>query len=363
MKRRIALHRNSVNLIWKLIILVFGSIFWITSIRNQAYLSDYHGAVSIRYKEPVLTSQEIDHIIQGMVSKEDRNIPEVTLWQRDEDMILTNEERNTSVSVGLITVVGDMTKVYPNSMLYGGYLSRGDASGCVIDKNTAYQLFHSENAVGLTINLEHKEYTISGIMRDMSSNIMIVQEENQAFSKNEGKSYSCMELAFSDTENAKYLAENFIRSNGLGTPTVYIDGYMYQKLSYLLIHIPLWFSAMLLILYFARRVNKLKGSVVLFVGGWLGIILFSALLIRITNVHIYYSSSMLPTLWSDFEFWGNQWKLLKSSLNHIEGSILYYNDIMLIKRMGLVLSGVALTVLSQVLGIKINYIAKKAASY
>jgi hypothetical protein len=168
-----------------------------------------------------------------------------------------------------------------------------------------------------------------------------------------------MELVFSDTENAKYLAEKFINTYSLGTPAVYIDGYMYQKISFLLVHIPLWFSAMLLILYFARKVNKLKASRVLFVSGWLGIILLSAILIRITNVHFYYSSSMLPTRWSDFDFWGNQWKMLKSSLGGTEGSILFYKDIMLKKRMVFVLSGVILAVLSQAVGSKVPGTASK----
>lgn len=347
MKRKITFHMNNRKLIWKLILLIFGSIFWIASILNQTYISDYHGAVSIRYQEPVLTAQEIDRIIKDMISKEDYNIPEVTLWQRDEGMILTNEVRNTSVSVGLITVSGDMAKVYANSVLYGAYLSKGDYFGCVIDRDTAYQLFHSENAVGLTISLNNRDYTVCGILQEMGSNTMIVQEEKQEVTKQEGKKYGCMELAYSDNENAKYLAENFIRSNSLGTPIAYIDGYMYQKLSFLLIHIPLWFSAILLILYIVRRVNKLRASRILFVSGWLGIILLSAILIRITNVRFYYSSSMLPTLWSDFEFWGNQWKQFKSSLDSVEGSILYYNDIVLIKRMVLVLSGAIIAVIAQ----------------
>lgn len=352
MKRRIAFLMNNRKLIGKLILLIFGSIFWIAAILNQAYISDYHGAVSIRYQEPVLTARETDQMIEGMLTKEAPNIPEVTLWQRDENRILTNEERNASVSVGLITVAGDMSRVYPNSMLYGSYLSQGDEFGCVIDRDTAYQLFHTENAIGLTIRLEHKDYTIYGILQGMGSHIMIVQEEKQAGSNRGEKKYSCMELVFTDTDNAKYLAETFVQTNSLGTPTAYIDGYRYQKLSYLLIHIPLWFSAMVLVVYLARKVHGLKASRILFVSGWLGILLLSTILIKITNVHIYYSSSMLPTLWSDFDFWGNQWKLFKSSLGRIEGSILYYNDIILMKRMIFVLSGVMLTVVSQVAGIK-----------
>lgn len=337
-----------------LISVLFVIIFWIVSIMNQTYISDYHGAVSIRYKEPILTGQEIDKIIKDMILKDDNNIPEVTLWQRTEDILINNEKRNTSLSIGLITVAGDMTKVYPDSLLYGGYLPRGDEMGCVIDRNTAYKLFNTENAVGLSINLNNKDYVVRGIMKGVGSNTMIVPEEKQELSKNESMKYSCMELVFSDTENAKYLAEKFINKNNLGSPIAYIDGYMYQNISYLLIHIPLWFSALILILHFARKVNKLKASRVLFVSGWFGIILLSAILIKITNVHINYSSSQLPTLWSDFDFWINQWKKLKNSLSGTEGSILFYKDMMLTRRMVFVLSGVMIAVLAQAVGIKVT---------
>lgn len=337
---------NNKKLIWKLILLIIGISLWIVAIINQADLSDYHSSVSVRYKEPMLTAQMIDNITSAMIEKKDNNIPEITLWQRDEDILIMNELTNTSVRIGLITVAGDMTKVYPGSMLYGGYLSIGDDMGCIVDRDTAYKLFGSENAVGLTISLDNKDYTVSGIMRGIGSNTMIIQEEKQVIGKKEGINYSCMELVFSDTDDAKRLAQSFIQTNALGTPTTYIDGYLYQRISYLLIHLPLWFSAMLLIIYLVRKVNALKASRVLFVGGWLGIILICAILIRITNVHFYFSSSMIPTRWSDFDFWGNQWRLLVGSLGDGEGSILYYKDMMLRRRMVFVLSGVILAVLA-----------------
>jgi hypothetical protein len=338
---------NNKKLIWKLMLLIIGISIWIAAIINQAYLSDYHSAVSVRYKEPILTAQEIDNITSAMIEKEDNNIPEITLWQRDEDILILNEVTDTSVRIGLITVAGDMTKVYPGSMLYGGYLTIGDDRGCVIDRDTAYKLFGSENAVGLTISLDNKDYAVCGIMQETGSSTMIIQEVKQVIAKKEGIKYSCMELVFTDTDDAKRLAESFIQTNALGTPTAYTDGYLYQRISYQLIHIPLWFSAMLLIIYLARKVNALKASRVLFASGWLGIIVLGAILIRITNLHFYFTSSMLPTRWSDFDFWGNQWRLFMASIGDREGSTLYYKEMLLRRRMVFVISGVILAVLAE----------------
>lgn len=339
-------HRSKKKFIGKLTLLGIGIICWMIAIMNQIFIDDYHGAVSIRYKEPQITARSIENIIDDMISREEHTIPEVTLWQRDEDILITNEDKKASIGIGLVTVVGDMSKVYPNAILYGGYLTRGDYEGCVIDKDTAYQLFGSENVVGLTIGLNQKEYTIAGVLQGLSSNTMIIQEEIQAASKVEGKKYSCMELAYSDTWEARRLAESFVNTYGLGTPVAYIDGYSYGKLSYFLIHLPLWFGALMLIVYFIRGVNTLEASRILYFSGWLGIILLGVLLFKITNVHIYFSGTMLPTRWSDFDFWGKQWKLLKASFGGREGSIILYKDMILTRRMTLVLTGALLAMLS-----------------
>ena len=328
------------KIVWIIIVLIIGAFLWTASIINHIHISDYHGGVSVRFQEAIVTRQRIDNILEVMISREDPHIPEITLWQIDEHIVVSNKEDNKSIELSLITVAGDMSRIYPVPMLYGGYLPSEDGFGCVIDRSTAYKLFGSSNAVGLRTKLNNKEYIIRGVIEEIDSNVMIIQEEASSSKSINAKRYSCMEMSYTDTENAKLLTERFVTSNGFGMPEVIIDGYLISKLSYMLIHLPLWLSALLIIIYLARKVYSLKASPIVALMGFIGILIISLILIKVTNMHIYYTNSMIPNRWSDFDFWADKIRTILSSISRKEGMVVYYKDMMLRKRMLMVIMGV-----------------------
>ncbi|MDD4113709.1 MAG: ABC transporter permease [Herbinix sp.] len=330
-----------------IIALIAGVFLWIASIINQMHISEYHQGVSVRYDEPALTKQSLENILEAMISRGDNHIPEITLWQRDEHFVVSNEDNIKTVELSLITVAGDMSRIYPVPMLYGGYLARDDSSGCIIDRATAYKLFGSSDTVGLRINCNNKEYIIRGVIKEIDSNVIIVQEEASSYKGKESKTYSCMEMSYADTKNAKLLAERFVSTNGLGKPSRFIDGYLIQMLSYVLIHIPLWVSALLIVIYVIRKVYLLKASPILTFIGIIGIALLVVILIKITNMHFYYPNSMIPNKWSDFDFWVGKLRSIISSISRKEGIVLYYRDIILRRRMLIVIIGVISAVISE----------------
>lgn len=340
------------RIICVIIALIVGAFLWTTAIINQMRISEYHRDVSVRYDEPALTKQRIEDILELMISKEDKNIPEITLWQRDEYIVVTNKEENKSIELSLITVAGEMSRIYPVHMLYGGYLAEEDNSGCVIDRATAFKLFGNSNAVGLRINHNKKEYIIRGVIKEIDSNVMIVQEGSSLYKGIDGKRYSCMEMSYTDSENAKLLAERFVTTNGLGMPVQFIDGYLISKLSYMLIHIPLWLSALLIIIYLASKIYSVKASPILTLIGIIGILIIGFILIKVTNIHFYYPSSMIPNRWSDFDFWAGKLRSIISSISRKEGMVLYYKDIILRKRMLMVIIGVVVAIISELYLVK-----------
>ena len=330
-----------------IIVLIAGTFLWIVSIINQSYISDYHDAVSVRFHEPEITKQRIDSILEAMILREDNHIPEITLWQRDEHIDITNEREDKSIEISLITVAGDMSRIYPVPLVGGGYLSEEDNFGCVIDKATAYKLFGSFDVVGIKINYDKKEYIIRGIIEEVGSNVVIIQEETSSYKSIDAKKYSCMELSYTDTENAKLLAEGIVLTNGIGTPVKIIDGYQNQKLSYMLIHIPLWLAALMIIIHTARKVYSLRASLIFTLIGGIGTVILCVVLVKVTNMYLYFPSSMIPNRWSDFDFWAEKLKEIVSAISKKEGTVLYFKDIMLRNRMLKVIIGVAATVICQ----------------
>lgn len=335
------------RILWIIIVLIAGTFLWIVSILNQTYISDYHDAVSVRFHEPEITKHRIDNILEVMILREDNHIPEITLWQRDEHIDITNEREDKSIEISLITVAGDMSRIYPVPLVGGGYLSEEDNFGCVIDKATAYKLFGNSDVIGVKINYDKREYIIRGIIEEVGSNVVIIQEEASSYKSIDAKKYSCMELSYTDTENAKLRAEEFILTNGLGSPDTIIDAYQNQKLSYMLIHIPLWLSALMIIIYTARKVYSLRASIIFTLIGVIGTVVLCVSLIKVTNMYLYFPSSMIPNRWSDFDFWADKLREILSSLSKKEGTVLYFKDIILRNRMLKVILGVAAAVICQ----------------
>ena len=355
MKQRIILGSNIGKSIRKLILLLFGLLFWVGAIINQKYLVDYNGAVSVRYRDPVLTEQEIKNRLEGMNLQKDSNIPKVTLWQKEEDTLITNDRMNTSLRLALITVVGDMRQVYPGSILQGGALFEEDYEGCVIDRDTAYKLFQSEEVVGMKLSIMKKEYVIRGVMKTSSGNTMIIQANDSGLEDGAITKYSCMELRFSDSQNAITLAKKFVSTCDVGEPSAYIDGYLYQKLAERVIHIPIWFIVLWIIGLLLRKVYLLKASLILSLVGYLAVLVLSILLIKLSDLYIYYPNSLIPNRWSDFDFWAHRWKEMMASHRERAGMIQYYMEIVLKKRFFFVISGVVLAVLVEGILIKGSY--------
>ncbi|MBH1939607.1 ABC transporter permease [Mobilitalea sibirica] len=334
--------------IQNLVVLLFGVLLWAGSIVNQKQIEDYHSGVSVRYVGPQLTEQQIKYILQSMSDRQDANIPEITLWQREENILVSREGMKRSLDVSLVTVAGDMSKVHPGMLVLGGYPSSEDLVGCILDRDTARKLFGSENVVGMKLKLREKEYIIRGIMKKGNRNMIIIRAEENGISDQ----YSCMELQFSETHNADTLAKEFVSTYGLGEPAAYINGYAYRYLADRVVHIPVWLCVIWIVILMLRKVYRWKASLILSILGYLSIILFSMILFKLTDFRITFPSSLIPNRWSDFDFWVSQWRKMGDMLREREGMLQYYKEIVLRKRFFIVVLGVIPTIIAEVIVIR-----------
>ena len=347
MNLRMDSHNSIKKTIMKLIIILAGVFFWISAIYNQSWIADSRGTLSVRYPDSVISMKELEYALEGMKSRKDSDIPEVTLWQRDEKTMIRKEDVDKTLTVDLVTVAGDMSKLYPGTLLYGGYLSREDHEGCVIDRNSAHNLFGSEKVIGLKIMYMDREYSIRGVMKSANNNTMIIHEDTQGI-KEEYKMYNSMELDFSEQKNALTLAKNFVHTYGLGEPSAYINYDLPKKLAEFLIHIPVWLGAVWVIVLLTRKVNSLKSSLLLSLMGYSIVIVFIIVLIKLSDIRSA-PSSMIPSKWSDFDFWVDKWKEMIGFLRGRDGMIYYFKDYVLRNRLFYVIVGVVLTILIEII--------------
>ncbi len=352
MKHRTTSGTHHKRIIYKLILSVIALVFWISAIVNQKKMEASHGSISIRYRDAILTKQQIDQILEGMRSRKDADIPQVTLWKREEQTRISNEDLGRFLKVDLITVAGNTSGIVQGPFAQGGYLSPQDTEGCIIDRNTAFELFGSEKVIGRTLEYDNLEYTIRGVLKTAESYTMLIQAGREEGLPVAAAAYRCMELSFSEPDQALTLAKNFVQTYGLGEPVSYSNGYRYQVISEFLVHLPIWLCVFGFILYSVRAVHHLRASLVLSLSGYVAVIAISMLLIRIADIHFHIPGSWLPNRWSDFDFWAAKGKELLAPLRGSEDVVRYYKDTVPFRRLLLVIAGVLITVIAERLLLK-----------
>ena len=185
-----------------------------------------------------------------------------------------------------------------------------DDKSCIIDKKTAYELFGTVYASDNNILMDDKVYTVRGVADINLQFIMYMSQDKKTEFKNlEFKNY--------DVERGSELVGDFLVQNNLSDDYVCVENGFYGKLAEKFSYLPGQILALFMIfqsskLFFGNF--KFKYDTVIYA---IIYILFIYLLLKITKFQLYLPSRIIPTKWSDFEFWINKYKDLKSSVEEI----------------------------------------------
>ncbi len=84
-------------------------------------------------------------------------------WWSVQKESLCSENRQSAANV--FAVGGPFADFHAIKMLHGNFLSRigGDGRSLVLDRNLAWELFGTENAVGMKVMIEDVQYTVTGV--------------------------------------------------------------------------------------------------------------------------------------------------------------------------------------------------------
>lgn len=283
-------------------------ISWGCSVYLERFAMQNYSGVSVRLEGEGVLQGELENAVKQEQSKEDSGDEasvQVTAWSRGSRITIKNTNLNTSAQTRVIQVYGSMAKVCPMKLLYGNFCYEEDMQGCVIDEKTAYDLFRNKNVVGNSITYNSKQYIIRGVVKSKEQMVLILDNKKNT-------SFSNLELLFSDMENQEESAKNFITNYQLssGYMTI-VEGNFYAKLLHNTVLLPaivIWGYFLILAgsQAFKRRTIPLQCIF------YLSLFLFiSILLFNNKQLQFYYPDRLIPTRWSDFNFWGRvftEWK-------------------------------------------------------
>ncbi len=303
-------NKYSVLLVLLILLTVW---FTATEIKEASFLKKC-STISIRYGTGGVNDQQINKTLKNEKLKGKSNTPEVTAWCWIKEAEIKNKDFNRAQKVSVVVASGNMAFTVPMSLASGNYVYRQDKKGCVIDTKTAYLLFGTEFAVGNMVSYDNKEYMIRGVVRAEYPVLLIQGAGNK-------QEYPNLELGYKDKEMGENLTEEFLLENGMADYHVIIDGYFYGRIIYSLINLPLWIFFLFACyktykFFFYNSINIQKKGFYFLYGGILFLILvgFGFLLYRITGNPIYIPDKLIPTKWSDFDYWTKQVQLIKSQI-------------------------------------------------
>lgn len=274
--------------------------------------------VSVQLNEEGLTRKQITEAIENENLK-NHNVPMVTAWNKnmksdiyscEVNNIKKYKEKFKKSHADVFEVYGNYNDVIPINLIDGSYVSCEDDKSCIIDKKTAYELFGTVYASDNNILMDDKVYTVRGVADINLQFIMYMsQDESTEFKNLEFKDYN--------VERGSELVGNFLVQNNLSDNYVCVENGFYGKLTEKFSYLPGQILALFMVfqsskLFFGNF--KFKYDTVIYA---IIYILFIYLLLKITKFQLYLPSRIIPTKWSDFEFWINKYKDFQSSIEDI----------------------------------------------
>ena len=254
----------------------------ILSFRLSDQLSERCPSISLRYDTP-LTAKQVEW---SRAYTAEYGAPYLTFWAESETFVGLED---MGASAAQILYNGDPDIGYPVTYRHGGAPGM-DQRSCSVSVPLAWALWRSDQVVGMTVEIDGKEYTVSGVFEG---------DDNRLFRWSDS-GFTAVEIP--DTpkgEDSYRYALDLAAQSGLGQPTGILWGSGMADIGRLLCYLPLILAACLLVFPQLSKLKKLPGL------AWT--ILALALVLVLPAIIEALPGWMVPTRWSDFGFYGRLW--------------------------------------------------------
>jgi hypothetical protein len=257
-------------------------VLMILSFSLSAQLTELCPSISLRYDTPLNEKQ----VEWSRAYTDEYDAPYLTFWTESQTFVSIDD---MGASAAQILYNGDSGFSYPVTYRHGGAPGM-DRNSCSISVPLAWQLWQSDCVVGMTLQIDGKEYTISGVFEG---------DDNRLF-RWADSGFTAVEIPNTPKGEDSYrYALDLAAQSGLGHPTGILWGSGMAAIGKFLCWLPLVLAGCMLACPYLARLRKLPGLV------WAILILGIVLALPwILNV---IPGWLVPTRWSDFGFYGRLW--------------------------------------------------------
>ncbi len=278
-------------------------------------LHPFSKQIGLRYEAGTLSGEQIEQYnkrqIENAKKTESMQQIEITAWKMEKEQEVSWNETGRQTKGTVITVYGNMARVLPFSMKYGGFTFHEDTAGCVVSRGLAWKLFGAEDAVGNAVQYAGREFLIRGVL-DMEESVLAIYQTK----KQEAMPY--VEV-WAQTEPPAARLEQIKSGLGISGASYEFAGSFYCSIARILLSLPFWAA----FCYFCsrffqwchrsegvsagryRRWYRIVGKVVMLLGIVIGM-----------RLSISFTRDFVPVQWSEFSFWSEKWQMI---LEDIQG--------------------------------------------
>ena len=261
-------------------------ICWVLSIGYTNRLASVKNTFNIYFDEEEYFPADIYKMQKE--EKDKGNSLVFTGWHEKEKQTVLNSNFNRRVESNIIFICGQSSLVAEGPILF-----EDDIKGCLIDEETAYKLFGSNDVIGNTIIYDSGEFIIRGIHRAMEDTI-IMQAESDSKDKIQGL---LIDISNDGIKNIKLISERYgVKEYGVNSTVYYNLGKMCTSMLPLIILLSIVWSAL-------KKAIEIKDRPVLFIFSIMMIIVWIIAFFCITRYKIAIPVDILPNKWSDFDYW------------------------------------------------------------
>jgi len=279
--------------LWQTAVLLLTISLWCSALSLAEERSKTAVSVGLRYESAEITLEQLD-----AAKKEDHLF---AAWHLGETLTAKNPSNAGSASITPMYIYGDTGLITSGVRWLSGGAPTADALyTCAVDRDTAESLWGSADVLGMVLELDGKEYIISGVFDRWSSCILLPLTSAQ--------NASALEIPAVAGQSGSRTADDFLSAAGLPSPDWTEDnpgtGDTMQSIALL----PGWilFTVMLVkclaLLYRSRQTPFVL--LILLIGSFI----YLALLFVVVRFPTSIPAAMIPNRWADFSFWGQLWQ-------------------------------------------------------
>ncbi len=270
---------------------LFAIACWLGALSIASWLTRQYDGLSVRFAQPAVAQKDL---LRAIDETPEGELRVRVAWTSDAKLQTASSELGAQTQLRRIQAYGDLRAIAPMRLLSGSYPVEDDTGGCLLDKASAWQLFHSTDAIGAVVTLGKNRYTVRGIV-DAYEPMLILRGSNAT--------YENLEFTAADNSAAKQQAETFLyRCNAPQTYTL-IESGLFARVARGLV----WLCPCVLGVagavgfYRGARARKERPNAAL--PRYVASVVFAAITLTILFLTFYWPQSFLPTKWSDFGFW------------------------------------------------------------